>query len=176
MKTQKCGACGAEMIPRMATAEAPYRYTLSGLSDIGLVGIVVRACPQCERESPIIPRIEELHHVIAMDLARKPGLLRGEEIKFLRKHADMPAKEFARLIGVGPEHLSRVENRRIETLGEPSDKLVRLCAMAIAHDGEAARAILMEMAEREDPPRKPPQAAKNVYRIEQRKGKGWRAA
>ena len=52
---------------RQATLEDPYIYTMSGLKHVGLVGIQVRQCPRCKDESPIIPRIGELHRVIAQN-------------------------------------------------------------------------------------------------------------
>ncbi len=104
------------MSPRHATRERPYFYKLSGLDNVVLVGIDVYLCPKCSFEAPIIPRVAALHGVIAHDLTFKRGLLCGNEIRFLRKHAALPANQFARLIGITPQHLSRVENGHTKAL------------------------------------------------------------
>lgn len=174
--SQTCQLCGKELIARVATVEAPFVYAQSGLKDIFLTGIVVRECQQCKRELPIIPRIAELHQVIAADLAKKPALLRGDEIKFLRKHAGLPANKFARLIGVTPEYLSRVENEHHDALGSSADKLARFFAMAVAQDGEMARSVLLEMAESIGGPEPPSGGAARRHTFELVGKKRWRVA
>jgi len=129
----------------MATVEAPYFYDLSGLRNAYLAGILVRQCPRCHAESPVIPRIAELHRVMARHLVHKPGLLRGDEIRFLRKHAGFPARKFAALLGVDPSHLSRVENGHIRALGPTADRLARAVAAATL-DWKTARETLLRVA------------------------------
>jgi transcriptional regulator with XRE-family HTH domain len=87
-----------------------------------------------------------LHQELARALARKPSFLSGEEIRFLRKHAGFPAQQFAALLGVSPEHLSRVENGHTSTLGSSTDRLARAIA-TIATNGEEARRILLRIAD-----------------------------
>jgi transcriptional regulator with XRE-family HTH domain len=145
------------MVHWIATQKAPYQYSLSGLKNVYLSGIVVHECPDCRAALPVIPRVEELHDLIARDLASKRGLLSGDEIKFLRKNAGFPAAKFAALLGVDPAHLSRIENGHTDALGESADRLARAIAM-IAKDGDAAREVLLEMAdemEAREPLRKP---------------------
>ncbi|MGE0824204.1 MAG: helix-turn-helix domain-containing protein [Candidatus Binatia bacterium] len=141
-----CEDCQMELVERKATAKAPYHYDVSGLSNVYLAGIVVYRCPRCKEEAPAIPRIEELHRAIARALIHKPGVLNGEEIRFLRKHAGFPAQKFAALLGIRPEHLSRVENGRTASLGTPTDRLARAIATT-ANDGEDAREMLLKMAD-----------------------------
>lgn len=140
----KCYTCDVEMVERKTTDDAPYHYVLSGLENVYLAGIVVRWCPKCKGESPVIPRIAELHRLIADTLIRQPTLLSGPEVRFLRKHVGFPAKEFAALLGVTPEHLSRVETGAIKTLGAQADSLAR--ALAMVGDGDKARETLLEIA------------------------------
>ena len=137
-----CEQCQIEMVERKATVKHPYTYDLSGLSNVRLVGITVYTCPRCGVTSPVIPRIEELHQVIARALVRKPSMLSGEEIRFLRKHAGFPAKKFAALLGVAPEHLSRVENGHRESLSASADRLVR--AIATTEQGDNVVVIARE--------------------------------
>jgi DNA-binding transcriptional regulator YiaG len=134
------------MVERLATRKAPYAYRLSGLDNLFLVGITVRVCPRCSVESPIIPRIGELHQQIANFLIRKPALLSGKEVKFLRKHAGFPSNKFATLIGIGPEHLSRVENSPSQSLGESADRMVRVISCGCA-SVEGLKELLFEVAE-----------------------------
>jgi transcriptional regulator with XRE-family HTH domain len=146
MKKMKCSYCGIEMEARRATPAHPYRYKLSGLKDLMLTGIDVLTCPKCQHESAIIPRVAELHTVIAAGLIHQPRPLRGDEIRFLRKHVGFPAKKFASLIGVSPEHLSRIENGHTKNLGKPTDRLVRTLAIT-AKEGRDARTTLLSIAD-----------------------------
>lgn len=141
-----CDTCHMAMGVRKATRQKPYRYDLSGLSNVSLVGITVRTCPQCGGEVPVIPRIAELHDVLARSLIQKPTLLSGEEIRFLRKHEGFPAQKFAVLLGITPEHLSRVENGHTNNLGTSADRLARAIA-TIVKDGETAREVLLQIAD-----------------------------
>jgi transcriptional regulator with XRE-family HTH domain len=142
----KCETCGVEVAERRTTYEAPYAYSLIGLERVFLVGIRVRECPECKEQSPIIPRIEELHGLISETLIKKPTALKGEEIKFLRKQAGLPAKEFAALLVMDAAHLSRVENGHTSHLGPQSDRLARALIIAATRGGDMARTVLLEVA------------------------------
>src|SRR6266705_1962624 len=106
----RCDRCDKALIARVTTLESPYRYRISGLVNVYLVGITVYLCGKCKSESPVVPRIQELHGLIARDLTRKRSRLSGRELRFLRTHAGSPARQFAALLGITPEHLSRIEN------------------------------------------------------------------
>jgi putative zinc finger/helix-turn-helix YgiT family protein len=142
----KCELCGGTMVTRKATSERPYRYELSGLDSVLLIGLEVRECRKCRAQVPVIPRIAELHKAIAIDLALKKGLLAGKEVRFLRKNAGIAANQFAALIGVDPAHLSRVENGKTESFSPATDKLARAIAI-VASDGRDLRKVLLTMAE-----------------------------
>jgi len=141
-----CYACGSPVIQRVATLQEPYHYDLSGLRDVYLAGITIEECPKCKTQSPIIPRIVELHAVIAKSLVDKTTLLTGAELRFLRKWAGFPAKQFAALLRIDASHLSRVENGKTRHLGAPVDKLARAMTMA-ASNQEFTRNILLHIAE-----------------------------
>jgi DNA-binding transcriptional regulator YiaG len=142
----KCESCGVEMVEVMATADAPYAYTLSGMKDVLLAGILLHKCPQCGEQSAVIPRIEELNNVITEALVKKPVSLNGDEIRFLRKHAGIPAREFSSLLGIDASHLSRVENGHTPSLGPQTDRLARFIVIASTRGGEMARVRLLEVA------------------------------
>src|SRR5262249_49304242 len=122
MENRKCELCGGALVTRKTTRQRPYGYELSGLDRVFLVGIDVRECLKCGVQIPTIPAIAALNEAIAQDLMLKKQLLSGKEIRFLRKHAGISAKEFALLIGVNPAHLSRVENGKTKNLSPGIDK------------------------------------------------------
>lgn len=141
----KCDICDAPMRERRATAKAPYYYVLGGLPHVGLVGITVYECPG-HSISPVIPRIGELHRVIAGTFVSKPGPLTGAELRFLRKNVGLSAQKFAALLVVDPAHLSRVENGKQRALGPSTDRLARLIVTGFARGGEEVRKLLLAEA------------------------------
>jgi transcriptional regulator with XRE-family HTH domain len=151
-----CDYCSVEMVDRLATEHDPYMYDLCGLEDVALVGIDVHKCPKCRFEAPIIPRIVELHEVIADGLILKPSPLSGAEVRYLRKYAGMPAREFARLLGIDPAYLSRIENGHTKALGATADRFVRAYTI-LAKDGRGGRELLLKVAaDLESKQKKPP--------------------
>lgn len=157
----KCEVCGTEVVERTATPEKPYRFNLSGIKDLFLVGIKIEYCPKCKSKSPVIPRMAELHDVIAENLIEKPGLLRGDELRFLRKFAGFPANRFAALLDVGPSHLSRVENDKTKALSGSLDKLAR-ALVAAARKEEHTKQVLLRIADDEMKARK----KKTTFKLE----------
>ena len=145
---RQCEVCGAAMMTREATVERPYRYDLSGLNNVFLAGIAVYECAKCDVRIPVIPKVAQLHGLIAKGLLFKDGLLIGEEIRFLRKNAGIAAKDFARYIHVNPSHLSRVENGKTETFSEGTDKLARAIAAEQTGGGAITREVLLEIQSR----------------------------
>lgn len=125
---RKCDVCGSAMISRRTTLEAPYAYAIGGLPRVVLIGIAVHRCTACDVDTPVIPKPGELHRVLARLFLRKRGPLAGDELRFLRKHAGISAQDFAMRLGVDPSHLSRVENGKVDSLGETSDRLARVIA------------------------------------------------
>ena len=142
-----CRICRAKTLERLATPGSPYHYTVSGLSNVFLVGIAVERCVQCGTESPIIPRIVELNRLIAKDIAERTGPLSGEELRYLRKFAGFSARRFAALLEMSPSYLSRFENGHHSALGGAADKLARALAMSFAADPEYVRKILLQVAD-----------------------------
>lgn len=136
-----CDGCESKLAKRRATASAPFLYTPAGL-EVPLVGIQVYSCKVCDVEAPLIPHIESLHRLIAKDLITQDGRLSGAHVRFLRKNAGLPANDFAAMLGVSASHLSRVENGKTDSFGDPSDRLVRAFA-AISLCGDSARDVLL---------------------------------
>jgi YgiT-type zinc finger domain-containing protein len=91
-KDMKCESCGAQM----KVGRENYRYAESGLDTITLVDIEVRRCPECGEYEVSVPRIEELHCLIAQQVALKRARLTPQEIRFLRKYLGFSGVDFRR--------------------------------------------------------------------------------
>jgi putative zinc finger/helix-turn-helix YgiT family protein len=119
----KCPQCRHEMV----RSTENHRYTESGLSNVVLVDVEVRHCPQCGEHTVSIPRIEQLHQAIAMELIRYTGRLAPSEIRFLRKWLGWSGVDFAKHMGVAPETVSRWESTESpKPMGGPAERLLRL--------------------------------------------------
>jgi len=118
-----------------ATPDQPYHYVESGLGNVYLAGISYWTCGRCRNQYAEIPAIKELHRLIARTLVCQPALLRGEELRFLRKRLGKKSTEFAAILGIAPETYSRFENEK----QKPSvtyDRLVRLYYALNSDDDE----------------------------------------
>ena len=123
----KCPMCNKG---KLRTERKDYPFLESGLDNVVLVGLEVRTCnnPECGEELPVIPKLSELHRVIAHTLARQPQKLRGSEIRFLRKYLGLSGNDAAKTLGVAPETLSRWENEQ-SSMGVSVEKLLRYAAL-----------------------------------------------
>jgi len=117
----KCIECGNVMVSRRENR----RYTAGGLPQVVLLGVEVRRCAECGAEEMAIPRIEQLHRVIAQALLHKPARLAGPEVRFLRKYLGLSTTDFASRMGTARETVSRWE-RAILPIGPQADRLLRL--------------------------------------------------
>src|SRR5262245_6161626 len=83
------------------------KYDASGLPGITLENVEVRRCPVCGEYEVVIPRLEELHALIASTIIQKPARLTGNEVRYLRKFLGWSGADFARMMGAQPETVSR---------------------------------------------------------------------
>lgn len=120
----KCHKCGAGLVEWKTSGKDPYHYTSSGLDNVYLVNIAIRRCKRCRTEHAVIPRMAELHRMLAGALLDEPERLRGSELRFLRKHAGLSASDFSAQLQIEPETLSRFENAR-QDIGVSTEKLAR---------------------------------------------------
>jgi putative zinc finger/helix-turn-helix YgiT family protein len=116
-----CPDCGTDLRVR----REKHRYEESGLKYVTLMGIEIARCPRCDYYEVSIPRIEELHRLIAKILIEKLTRFTGAEVRFLRKSLGWSATDFARHIGVRVETVSRWEND-VAPIGPQADRLLRL--------------------------------------------------
>ena len=115
-----CSHCGRITHKKIGN----HRYRESGLDNVYLENVPVYECSDCEMSYPSIFRLGRLNDLIALTLVEKPGLLSGNEIKFLRKNLRMPSKLFAKKLGVGKTTLPKWEND-LQNHSEGNDRLIR---------------------------------------------------
>ncbi len=116
-----CIQCGGKLTMKREN----YRYTACGLSNVTLIGVGVRRCSKCGDHEVVIPRIEELHRVLAAAVVRQVSRLTKDEIRFLRKYLGYSGVDFAKIVGVAAETISRWENGK-EKIGSSAEKLIRM--------------------------------------------------
>ena len=109
----------------MTVTRENYKYDISGLPNVTLVGIEVGRCAACGEYDVTIPRMAELHRLLAASIIRKSSRLTGQEIAYLRKHFGLTSAELAARLGTTRETISRWENRAA-VIGATADRLIRL--------------------------------------------------
>lgn len=162
--------CAKNSKQHVATHAKPYHFVDSGLPNVYLIGVKYWICGKCGAQSAEIPATEQLMNVIGESVVMKPGILTGQEIKFLRKRAGKKAADFAALINKTPEHFSKLETGALPLQG-PTDKLIRLTYGLLSRD----KGLLTRLAPKVEewlnaivPGKKPPE------RIQIKKaGKSW---
>jgi putative zinc finger/helix-turn-helix YgiT family protein len=110
---------------------AHYHYEDCGLPKVFLVNSVVEhRCTNrdCGESFIEIPRLSELHRSLALRTATQEVELSKQEIRFLRKHLGYSSKQFAALIGVTPETVSRWESGTA-SMGKPTERFLRLLVL-----------------------------------------------
>jgi DNA-binding transcriptional regulator YiaG len=138
----------------MTVSREDYVYEESGLSHVVLQGIEVRRCAACKSVEPVILNIEGVHQGIARAVIEKPWRLKGEEVRFLRTYLGFRAVDFARVMGVSKECVSRWENDR-EPIGGLADRALRLLVQTTRpvsdYSSDALNALLESIQEEHKP-------------------------
>ena len=120
----KCTQCGSTL----RVAGHTHRYVESGLSNVFLHGVEVRKCSKCGEEEVAIPNVTGLHKCLAgMIVGRKSAMTR-EEFRFLRQFLGRSSQDFAKLIDVSAETVSRWQSGQHE-IPRSVDLLVRVLVM-----------------------------------------------
>lgn len=122
---RRCTECGQRQRPERRVVD----YAESGLNNVQLINVPVWVCPSGHEEVEI-PAVTQLHELLAYLIIRKPAVLSGPEIKFLRRRIGIQAKDFAQRIGLTPVALSRFETGSRQ-LGRRTDLLIKLAAAAL---------------------------------------------
>lgn len=137
-----CFGCGHGM----TSGPENVQYDACGLPGVTLVGVEVSRCGHCGRYEVAIPRIEELHRVMALALVRKSARLTPAEIRFLRTTLGWSGRELADHMGAAAETVSRWEHGKTP-MGPQADRLLRLMVLhgtspecfALSHLKDVAR-------------------------------------
>jgi putative zinc finger/helix-turn-helix YgiT family protein len=160
MNDKRCPICGkGDLTSRRETR----RYG-RGI-DVTLMNVTVRHCPACGEEFVVIPAMATLHRAIAHSLAKAPARLAPGEVRFLRTYLGYSSADFARLIGVSPETVSRWESDRVpQRMSTAVERFLRLLVL----QGKPVESYGLEHTAAEDAPERPP------LRLEPA-AKGWEA-
>ena len=125
-----CPDCGTNLrIGRQA-----HRYSVHPRWEVTIADAEVKHCPKCGYFEVAIPRPDALHRTIASAVIRKPALLSGPEMAFLRSELGMTGKALAKTLGVTQESVSRWENDATP-ISPTIDHLLR-AIVALTVDGE----------------------------------------
>ena len=162
-----CDDCGMKLL---VERDAVRRYVLGGVPHIELHGVEVTRCPACGVESVGIPRIAQLHTVIAHGFVTQPRMLAPTEIQFLRKHVGLSGADLAQRMGVSRETVSRWESGA-QPMGPVADRLLRLLVVTHApSESYAADDLLKSLSNQAAPKRLPRTALANT------RARGWLAS
>jgi transcriptional regulator with XRE-family HTH domain len=121
-----CEVCGGRTVTERIVPS--YEADLLGAPFTVMLESSVReeSCVSCGAKlKTFVPDLEGLLHAVAITRALTPRKLVGEEIKFLRNAMGWKAKDVAKYLELGPEHLSRCENGS-KTLSPLAEKWFRL--------------------------------------------------
>ncbi len=131
----KCADCGA---PAITERNAVRRYDIGGLPHVELHGVEVIRCAVCGRDTVAIPRIAQLHRALAHQMVLQQRMLAPIEIRFLRKHVGLSGNDFAQMMGVARETVSRWETGA-NPMGAVADRLLRL--IVVTHEPSDSYAV-----------------------------------
>lgn len=162
----KCVECGG---PVTTERNAVRRYDLGGLPHVELHGVEVSRCTACGKEEVAIPRIAQLHRVLAEVFVRQHRMLAPVEVRFLRKHVGLSGGDFAQRMGVARETVSRWETGA-SPMGAVADRLLRL--VVVTHEPTESYAVDDLLRELNDTP-----APANLASVafQNSRGEGWKA-
>ena len=132
--------CRRSLRKRRATLENPYRFVDSGLPNVYLAGIRYGICRVCGMQSADIPAVKNLMMLLGRTIVESDAPLTGAEIRFLRKRLGIKSSEFAKIIGVSSEQVSRWENGRNQP-EESADKLIRVFYCHLSGDRELRKKV-----------------------------------
>lgn len=120
-----CDDCGGQIVTE---ERAVRRYVIGGLPHVELHGVEVTRCSGCGKEGIAVPRIGQLHRVLAQAFVTQPCMIAPVETRFLRKHIGLSTADFAQRMGVARETVSRWETGS-HPMGAVADRLLRLLVL-----------------------------------------------
>jgi putative zinc finger/helix-turn-helix YgiT family protein len=145
-QVMKCDDCRG---PVTTERNAVRRYNIGGLPHVELHGVEVTHCQSCGKEGIAIPQIGQLHRVLADAFVQQRRMLAPAEIRYLRKHIGLSAGDFAQIMGVARETVSRWETGA-QPMGAVADRLLRL--LVVTHEPTECYAVEDLLRELNDEP------------------------
>lgn len=121
----KCPSCRQPM----ETRRENHRYAESGLDNVFLENVEIHSC-SCGERIVSIPRLAQLHEVVAFVLAKQIARLSGQQIRFLRKYLGWSGVQFSEVMGVDPTTVSRWENGSA-SMGTGTERALRLAVFRL---------------------------------------------
>lgn len=106
----KCASCSNSK--RLKAEKRVVKYDECGLTNIVLDGITVYTCPICGEEYFDYGNINQLHSLIKDAIMKRPGVITGPEIRFLRKYFGYSKEYFADILKVDERTIYRWESGR----------------------------------------------------------------
>ena len=116
----KCLECHVETKPVKIER---YYYSECGLKNIYLTDVKAMECPHCNDQEVLLPNIENLHALIAKNIASQASRLKSEEIRFLRVHLGLSGIDFAQAVSVEPETVSIIVSLCCVSYGKLLDEV-----------------------------------------------------
>lgn len=135
----ECTNCGKQVVFERRN----YRYSESGIPNVVLQGVAVADCLACGNSDVAIPRLALIHRAIARALANSPARLTGPQLRFLRKHLGLSGEELGRYLHTDKTKISKWETEQ-DRIGPPTDRLIRLLAMALDEQSLPQVAVVAE--------------------------------
>lgn len=131
-----CEDCGKVLISKTGG----YHYKECGLDYVWLDGIEIYYCSnlQCSLfNQPLgtIPKVELLHSMLAKAIIASVFPFTGKESRFLRTYFQLKSKQWAELLTVSAETVSRWE-KDDENIDLQSDILMRLLSLRLLEEKE----------------------------------------
>jgi DNA-binding transcriptional regulator YiaG len=113
-KDIKCPSCGNKC---EILKDQNFDYQGCGLNNVVLVGIQVLHCKCGGESSPMIPKIREVHQLIAEAILFQGAKLRYCDIRFLRHQANLNINTMARYLALDKELLTAWETENFNYEG-----------------------------------------------------------
>lgn len=157
---EKCFMCGGKLKTKMVNN---YPYTISGLSNVQIDCVVQHNCLSCDEVYTELQQVDKIHEEIGTNICHKQERLAGEELRFLRKELRFKGVDFARILSVSPEHLSRLENGQKE-ISEITDKFVRMLYL-LHQSGQTKKVVYKNMVRAFEKVRPKPPKKKRIIKI-----------
>lgn len=122
-----------------------YHYEECGLDHVYLAN-GYREIDTPHGKAIAIADVEALHTALARTIVERQSPIRGQELRFLRKHLDYSQKALAALMGETEQDIFRWEKSRDKAIPGAADRLVRVIAGPCV-DSSDVRPLLERLAE-----------------------------